>query len=65
MLSVCKIQIITNQYLRSSGGRSLRSSGDEEPLERRSGGKSGDRAFPKCSLESLGNSEGRISTPSE
>ena len=36
---------------------------DRDPLERSSGGKSGDKARPKCSEESLGSSEGRMSTP--
>ena len=36
---------------------------DRDPLERSSGGKSGDKARPKCSEESLGSSDGRMSTP--
>jgi hypothetical protein len=50
-------------YLLSSGGRSSKSAGEEEPWESRIGGSRGDRAVPKYSLESLGNSLGRISTP--
>ena len=36
---------------------------DRDPFERSRGGKSGDKARPKCSEESLGSSEGRMSTP--
>lgn len=34
-----------------------------DPTERRIGGKRGDKAVPKYSLESLGSSLGRMSTP--
>ena len=50
-------------YLLNSGGKSSRSSGEAEPIERRIGGRSGDRAVPKYSLESFGSSLGRMSTP--
>ena len=60
ILSRSKVQ---SPHRLSSGGRSSRSAGEVEPLESRIGGRRGDRAVPKYSLESLGSSLGRISTP--
>lgn len=64
---MCATYVVLNwirwSYLLNSGGKSCRSSGDAEPTERRMGGRSGDRAVPKYSLESFGSSLGRMSTP--